>query len=161
MNPSHKYFSSLLLIVVYGLPELHTVSMHLVIGCFNFHGRVPDSCKYLTCITSFVVEFHQSVPQEPFLPSFEHLVNFFVLWKKEATAFPYPPVPVIQFHKPLLIIASAARGPDLVVLTWSLFLTHLPCSSLSMSPSSQILSERAELELLTIFHLSVNHRYMQ
>lgn len=68
VTPSHEYFSSFPLIVVYGLLELHTAPMHLVIlGCFNFYGLVPDPYKHLT---SFDVEFHQSVTHEPFSPKF-------------------------------------------------------------------------------------------
>lgn len=63
-----KYFPSLLLLLVYGLPELHTVPMHLVIlGGFIFHGLLPDPRQYSTCVTSFGEEFHRSVTHEPFV----------------------------------------------------------------------------------------------
>lgn len=155
MNSSHEYFSSLLLILAYWLLRLYTVSLHSVIlGCFGFHGLVPDQYRYLTCITSFYMDLHQSVTHEPFFPSFEHLMSFVWLTEGRGNSFSLPTSACHTFHKPLLIIASAARGPDLVAVTWSLFHTHLLCSSLSMSPSSQILSEGAQLELLAIFDLS-------
>lgn len=88
VTPSHEYFSSFPLIVVYGLLELHTAPMHLVIlGCFNFYGLVPDPYKHLT---SFDVEFHQSVTHGPFLPSFEHLVNFVCLMEERGNSFSLP-----------------------------------------------------------------------
>lgn len=62
----------------------------------------------------------------PFFPHFEDFMDFFVLQKKETTAFPSPPVPVPRFHKLQLIIASPARGSDLVAVTWSLFHTQPP-----------------------------------
>lgn len=68
MSASPKYFPSLLLILVYGLLELHTVPMHVVIlGGFFFHGLVPDPYKYSTCITLFDEEFHRTVTREPSL----------------------------------------------------------------------------------------------
>lgn len=71
MNASQECFPSLLLILVYGLLKLHTISMHLVIlGGFIFHGLVPDPYKYSTCITSFDEEFHRSVTHEPFVSLF-------------------------------------------------------------------------------------------
>lgn len=125
-NSSHEYFSSLLLILVYWPLDLHTVSMHSVIlGCFNFHGLVPDPYKYLTCITSFVMVSTSLSPVNIFVLVLTPC-EFVCLTEERGNSLPCPHQSLSQFHKPQLIINSPARGPDLVVVTWSLFHTQPP-----------------------------------
>lgn len=65
---SDKYFPNLLLLLLHGLLELHTVPMHLInLGGFIFHGLIPDLYKYSTCMTAFDEEFHRSVTHQPFV----------------------------------------------------------------------------------------------